>query len=309
MKVSKNKFKDKANPYIYISPLMISIAILSLLPILYTIYIGFTNYNLNHMNDYTFVGFENFKEILTGNLKPIFFPVFGWTIVFATLSALGSYIIGLIFALVLNNENMKERNIYKAILIIPWALPATIALITWQGLLNEQYGGINTLLIKLHIISSSIPWMTDVFWARFGIIMVNLWLGFPWMMNICLGALSAIDNTFYEAAEIDGASRFQKFIKITLPSITASSLPLIISSFAFNFNNFGAAYLILAGDPPRVSSQFAGYTDILVSTGYKLTQQFYRYDLSGAFSVLIFIIIGTISFINMKKSGSFKEVD
>jgi arabinogalactan oligomer/maltooligosaccharide transport system permease protein len=305
----KGSILDKIKPYFYLSPALISIILLSLLPILYTIYIAFTNYNINHMENFKIIGFENFKQILTGPLKPIFLPVFLWTIVFAAILTLGNYFIGLFIAMLLNNTNMRERGFYKGLFIIPWALPATIAILSWQGLLNEDYGTINLILRKLNIITTNIPWLTDGNWARVGIILVSLWLGFPYMMNVCLGALSAIPDTYYEAAEIDGANWWQKFTKITLPSLTSSSIPLIISSFSFNFNNFGAAYLITAGGPARLDTPFAGHTDILASAAFKMVNTLFRYDLGAALSILIFILIGTISFFQMKMSGAFEEVD
>lgn len=306
---SQKSFHDKIRPYLYLSPSLVSIFILSFLPIMYTVYVAFTNYSINHINDYSFVGLKNFKDILSGPLKSIFFPVFGWTFIFALITVFGSFIIGLIIALVLNNPNMKESGIYKGILIIPWALPGTIAVLSWQGLLNPTYGGVNVTLKALHLITNNIPWLTDPFWARLGIIIVSLWLGFPYMMNVCIGALSSIPNTYYEAADIEGASRWVKFTKITLPSITSSAIPLLISSFAFHFNDFGAAFLITGGGPARMDSAFAGYTDILVSTTYKMAMQQNRYDLGSALSIIIFIVIGTISFLNMKASGAFEEVE
>lgn len=185
---------------------------------------------------------------------------------------------------------------------------STIAILAWQGLLNEQYGGINNLLHALGI-TANIPWMTDALWARIGIIIVNVWLGFPYMMNVCLGGLQAISNDYYEAAKIDGASRFQCFRTITLPLVTKLSIPLVISTFAANFNNFGNIYMITQGGPARVDNQFAGYTDILASTTYKMTTWSNRYELSATFSVLIFLIVGTFTLVNMHMSGAFKEVD
>ncbi|MBL4936046.1 sugar ABC transporter permease [Clostridium sp. YIM B02515] len=306
----KGNFYDRIRGYVYLSPALISIAVLSLIPIIYTIYIAFTNYNINHMEDFKIVGFDNFKQILAGPLKPIFLPVFAWTLAFAIILTLGNYFIGLFIAMLLNNNNMKERGLYKGLFIIPWALPSAIAILSWQGLLNQDYGTINLMLTKLHIISANIPWLTDVTWARVGVIMVSLWLGFPYMMNVCLGALASIPDNYYEAAEIDGANRWQKFVKITLPSLTSSSIPLIISSFSFNFNNFGAAYLITAGGPPKPNTSFAGSTDILASSAFKMIgQPLFRYDLAAALSILIFILIGTISFFQMKMSGAFEEVD
>lgn len=296
----------KAGPYLI--PALVSIFAVTIVPILYTIFISFTNYNMYHLEDYSFVGFGNYLEVLSGSIRKVFLPVLGWTICFAVLSTAGSYAMGLILAILLNNPHMKESRLYRAILIVPWALPATIAILAWQGLLNEQYGGINNMLHALGI-AWNIPWLSDPLWARVGIIIVNIWLGFPYMMNVCLGGLQAISPEFYEAAQIDGASKFQCFKTITFPMVTRLSIPLVISSFAANFNNFGNIYMITQGGPARIDNQFAGYTDILASTTYKMTTWSNRYDLSATFSVLIFIIIGTFTLINMHMSGSFKEVD
>lgn len=186
-------------------------------------------------------------------------------------------------------------------------MPATIAILSWQGLLNESAGGINTLLKMFGI--SGIPWMTNVFWARVGIIIVNLWLGFPYMMNVCLGGLQSIDAVYYEAARVDGATKWQSFKAITFPMVLRLSIPLIVSNFAFNFNNFSNIFMITGGGPARVGSQFAGSTDILASTIYKMTTQSNRYELSATLSVISFLIVGTLTLINLNLSGAFKEVD
>ena len=300
--------KKSKKAYLYMAPALISIVIVTCLPIVYTVILSFTNYNMYHLNDFSYVGFKNYVTVFTGNLKNVFFPVLGWTVSFAILSTLGSYSMGLLLAILLNNKHMKESKIYRALLIVPWALPSTIAILAWQGLLNEQYGGINNLLQLLGA-GCNVPWLSDPFWARVGIIIVNVWLGFPYMMNVCLGGLQAISTDYYEAAKIDGATRFQCFCKITLPMVTRLSVPLVISTFASNFNNFGNIYMITQGGPARIDNQFAGYTDILASTTYKMTTWSNRYELSATFSVLIFVIVGTLTLLNMRLSGSFKEVD
>lgn len=302
------RIKDNSRAIPYLTPALLSILVVTCIPILYTVFISFTNYNMYHLNDFTWIGLDNYLTVFSGSLKEVFFPVLGWTVCFAVISTLGSYALGLGLAILLNNPKMKEAKIYKAVLIIPWALPSTIAILAWQGLLNEQYGGINNLLHAIGI-SANIPWMTDAFCARTGIILVNVWLGFPYMMNVCLGGLQAISNDYYEAARIDGATRFQCFKRITLPLVTKLSIPLVISTFAANFNNFGNIYMITQGGPARVDNQFAGYTDILASTTYKMTTWSNRYELSATFSVLIFVIVGTFTLINMRASGAFKEVD
>lgn len=300
--------KNNPKAYLYLLPALLSILFVTCLPIVYTVFISFTNYNMYHLTDFSFVGLENYLTVFSGSLKNVFFPVLGWTVCFAVISTVGSYGMGLILAILLNNRHMKESKIYRAVLIVPWALPSTIAILAWQGLLNEQYGGINNLLHAIGI-GWNIPWLTNAFFARAGIIIVNIWLGFPYMMNVCLGGLQAISDDYYEAAKIDGATKFQCFRRITLPMVTKLSIPLVISTFASNFNNFGNIYMITQGGPARVDNQFAGYTDILASTTYKMTTWSNRYELSATFSVLIFIIVGAFTLMNMHMSGAFKEVD
>ena len=162
--------KKNALGYTYLAPALISILLVTCLPIIYTVILSFTNYNMYHLTDYTFVGLENYLTVFSGSIKNVFFPVLGWTICFALLSTAGSYVMGLILAILLNNPHMKESKIYRAVLIVPWALPSTIAILAWQGLLNEQYGGINNLLHTIGI-AWNVPWLTNPFWARAGLIL------------------------------------------------------------------------------------------------------------------------------------------
>ncbi|EOU1477938.1 sugar ABC transporter permease [Clostridium perfringens] len=303
------RLKDTIKAMPYLLPAVISILIFTIFPIIYTVVIAFTDYTMYSQGNIKFVGFANFIEVLTGPFKDVFLPVFGWNIIFAVVSTAGTFFLGLIVAMAVNNPNIKEKSVYRAILIIPWALPATVAILSWQGLLNGSYGAINNLLLNLHLISNPIPWLTDPTWARVALIIVNIWLGFPYMMNVCLGALGAIPDSYYEAADVDGASKWLQFRKITLPSLAQISYPLLISSFAFNFNNFGSAFLITKGGPPRMATQFAGYTDILASVNYKLSTQFGRFEIASAISIIIFLILGTISYYQMKLSGQFEEVE
>ena len=305
----QKRLKDTIKAMPYLLPALISIIIFTIIPIVYTVVIAFTDYTMYSQGHIKFVGFANFIEGLTRPFKEVFLPVFGWNIIFAVVSTAGTFFLGLIVAMAVNNPNIKEKSVYRAILIIPWALPATVAILSWQGLLNGSYGAINNLLLNLHLISNPIPWLTDPTWARVALIIVNIWLGFPYMMNVCLGALGAIPDSYYEAADVDGASKWLQFRKITLPSLAQISYPLLISSFAFNFNNFGSAFLITKGGPPRMATQFAGYTDILASVNYKLSTQFGRFEIASAISIIIFLILGTISYYQMKLSGQFEEVE
>ncbi|WP_168120367.1 sugar ABC transporter permease [Paenibacillus sp. HB172176] len=300
-----NKAKHNLTAYTYLSPALISIFVLTFLPVAYTVYISFTNYNMYHLDSYDFVGWRNYETLLQGSIKNVFFSVLGWTVGFALLSTVLAYAVGMGLAVLLNNPLMRESGIYRSILIVPWALPATIAILSWQGLLNEQYGGINHLLETFGI--AGVPWLTDVFWARAGIILVNVWLGFPYMLNVCMGGLQSISPVFYEVASVEGASRWYAFRRITLPLMLKVSLPLVVASFAANFNNFGNIYMITQGGPAKVNSQFAGSTDILASMVYKMTTWSNRYDLAATLSIFIFLIVGVLTLVNLRLSGAFKE--
>ncbi len=300
------KAKSNLTAYGFLSPALISIFLLTFLPVVYTIFTSFTNYNMYHLDNFDMVVWKNYDTLLRGSIKNVFLSVLGWTLCFAFLSTVLSYSVGIGLAVLLNNPLLKESGIYRAVLIIPWALPATIAILSWQGLLNEQYGGINHLLAFFGI-ADGIPWMTNAFWARVGIILVNIWLGYPYMLNVCLGGLQSISPTFYEVANVEGASKWYAFRKITLPLLVKVSIPLVVASFAANFNNFGNIYMITQGGPARVNSQFAGSTDILASMVYKMTTWSNRYDLSATLSIFIFLIVGTLTLINLKLSGAFRE--
>ncbi|MEG1481175.1 carbohydrate ABC transporter permease [Clostridium sp.] len=307
MSKKKATGKDNLRALKFTAPTLTSMLILTVFPIVCTIIIAFTNYNIKTINKgFSFVGLKNFKDVLFGPLKEVFIPVFIWTIISATVITLGGFIVGLIYALVLSNKNMKESAIYKGFLVIPWALPAAIVTISFTGLLNSEYGAINSLLMNFNLITEPIMWLTEAGPARLAVLAISIWLGFPYMMNVCIGALAAIPETYYEAASIDGASVVQKFFKITLPSLANTAFPLLIGSWSFNFGSFTAAFLLLGGGPVRPDSPFAGYTDVLGSAAYKMTTQFGRFDLGAALSIILFIIVGTIAFFQMRASGQFK---
>lgn len=305
----RKKRKIQWIAYGYLSPALISISVLSILPIIYTVYIGFTNFNQMHFQSYSFVGLKNFKELLNPHnpMSTVFFPTLLWTVEFAVVTTLLNYFVGLLLAILLNNKNMKEAAIYRSLLIIPWAIPALITMLAWQGLLNDDYGQINALLHSIGL--PRVPWLQDPFWAKMAIFMVNLWAGFPYMMTVSLGALQAVPGELYEASAIDGATWIKQFRYVTVPAIWKITLPLLIPSFAFNFNNFNAVYLLTTGGPARSTNQFVGHTDILASAAYKMTLTFNRYDLASAISIILFIIVAILSFLQMKYTKAFEEVD
>ena len=258
------------------------------------------------------VGLENFLRIFTDKrISGPFMNIFVWTIMWSLFSVLLSFLIGLVFALALNNERLRGRNVYRTLLIIPWAVPYFISVLTWKnGILNETYGILNKIILPF-LGLDPVKWFNDQYWAKLACIIVNTWLTFPYMMTISLGALQSIPDELYEVAAIDGAGKWQNFRHITFPLLLTVVAPLLISSFAFTFNNFTLIYLLNSGGPPMVGATTpAGHTDILISYVYKLAFEGrgQEFGFASAISVIIFVLVGGISLLNFKISGAFEEI-
>lgn len=280
-----------------------------ILPGILTIYYSFTNYSLKHFSDWHLIGVGNYQRILVGSAKGELWSVLGWTGIWAVVSTFVSLGIGILLALLLNNKNIRERNIYRMLLILPWALPSTITLLTWRGLLNSSFGPINRFLATFGI--ANIPWLTDPLMAKVTCLLVNFWISFPFMMITCLGALQAIPEELYDAGKVDGASSWKSFWKITFPLMSSSTLPLLVSGFAMQFVNFGVIFLLTEGGPFTKTSTLSGATDLLSTYMYKMAffSSNFDYGMSAACGVLLFMIVGTITWVNAKLSKSFEEVD
>lgn len=300
--------------YGYITPAIAAMVVASFVPLAFTIYVAFTDWNQYHPDlvvGFHYVGFRNFIDVIQ-SLQGEFLGVLIWTLAFAALSTAINFSLGMGLAFLLNNPHMRERNLYRTLLIVPWAIPGTIMTIAWTGLLNQDFGAVNNLLSYVNlgpIHLGATPWLTDPFWARVAVIMVNAWAGYPFMMTANLGALQSISTDLLEAAEVDGAGVWTRFRRIVLPLLRSATLPLTISTFAYNLNNFGAIYLLTQGNPVTAVGSQAGATDILPTYTYKLALQYSSYGVACAYSFLIFIIIGGLSFINMKYSRAFEAVD
>ncbi|CAB4783216.1 unannotated protein [freshwater metagenome] len=246
-----------------------------------------------------FSGIDNFKALaLDKKLRDPFIKVFIWTIAFAFLSVGTTFAVGMALALALEAP-IKFRRFYRGFLILPYAIPSFMSILIWRGLFNKEYGAINTLL------GLNIDWFDKPWLARFAVILVNLWLGFPYMYLIGSGALQSIPSELEEAASIDGASEKQTFYTIKLPLLLQILGPLLIASFAYNFNNFNIIYLLTGGGPTNaIDGEVAGATDILISYAYKTAfgSNFQDLGLSSAISMVMFVIVGTMSMYTLKKS-------
>lgn len=258
------------------------------------------------------VGMNNFKKIVTSrNITAPFLYVFMWTIVWSAFSVISSFAMGLALALVFNASDFKGKYIYRTLFILPYAIPAFVSVLMWNGFLNKDFGVINNLLKTTFHVAENIPWTMDGTLAKISCLVVNLWLSFPYFMIISLGALQSIDSSMYEAADVDGATPIQQFLSITLPLLLIALGPMLVGSFAFAFNNFGGIYLLTGGGPTMAAGVLPGHTDILISYTYKLAfgPQDKDYGLASSIAIIVFLIIGTITFLNFKFTGTFKEVD
>jgi len=278
----------------------------TLIAIGWTVYISFTNYSLYHFLSFQWIGIDNYKSIFTALDAHSFGTTLIWTISFSIIATLTAFLIGLGLALLLNDTQLRERNVYRTLLIIPWALPAAVSILAWSGILNSDFGYANHFLHSFFGLSP-VPWLTDANWARFSVVMVSTWAGYPFMMTACLGALQSVPDELIEAAKIDGARRFNVFRYVTFPVLRSVVVPLIIATYAYNFtNNFNLVYLLNAGGPAVVGSQ-AGATDTVLSYSYKLTLTYQRYGIAAAVAVTVFAIVGATWLIQTVLTGAFKE--
>ena len=259
------------------------------------------------------VGFANYAKIFGDEkLRGPLLKIFSWTVIFALASVLSTFILGLALAFLFNDERIRFRKVYRAIMILPYAFPAFLSAYVWKGMFNTEDGFINNAILHLEK-GQMIPWLTEEGPARWAVLLCNLWLGFPYMFLITTGALQAIPGELTESAKIDGASPWQQFRLIKLPLLLISLAPLLISSFAFNFNNFTIIYLITGGGPTGDAALLvdAGGTDILISFVYKIAFSSgvgADYGLASAFSVLIFFIVGGLSAIGFRRTKFLEEM-
>lgn len=255
------------------------------------------------------VGFDNFARAFTEqSIRAPFFGVLIWTFVFAFLSVATTFIMGLFVAIVFNDPRMKSKKYYRVIMILPYAFPGFLSALVWAGMMNQEFGFLNVVLFG----GADIPWLTNEWLAKFSILLVNLWLGFPYMFLICTGALQAIPDELQEAARVDGASAWQVFRNIKLPLLFVAVAPLLIASFAYNFNNFSLIYMLTGGGPRDATAAVnVGATDILITMVYKVAfvGSTADYGLASAFSIIIFILVATISVIAFRRTKALEEIN
>lgn len=328
--------------YIVSAPALLMVLFFTLIPFIFTFMLAFTNYAYKiklGLHLISWVGFDTFQFLA---LDPAWLLIFGqiflWTILWAFMSSFTVYGLGFINAMVVESPLVKGNKIWRGLLIIPWALPQLITLMVFRnvfdkdGLMNQFLFGtgmMENMSAFLYTIGLQGQQDSPIFWftqpyngnlAKAVVLMVNLWMGAPYHMMMIIGVMATIPREMYEAAEVDGATGFQRFRFITLPMVLAATVPALIMTFAFNFNNFGAVFFLTGGGPSWpydqipdsmriLSGSLPGQTDILISWIYKLTftKDFEQYNVASVYSILIFLVVGAFSVYNMLKSKSFRE--
>jgi ABC-type sugar transport system permease subunit len=257
------------------------------------------------------IGFDNFRNFfINPALRGPLVALVVWNFAFAILSLFLNFALGLGIAVLFNDPHFPFKKLIRSLLIIPYTVPALITILIWRGMMNPELGVISRTLESL--IGWSPPWFTDGWWAKIAILLVNLWLSYPYFMLICSGALQSIPHELTEAATVDGASSWQRFWRITLPLLLVAVGPLLIASFIFNFNNFNLIYLFNAGGPPMANTPTpAGHTDILISYVYNLAFAGTRgvdYGFASAITIVIFSIVAVITLFQFRYTRMWEEV-
>jgi arabinogalactan oligomer/maltooligosaccharide transport system permease protein len=257
------------------------------------------------------IGVGNYTNILSNaRIRTPFLRVLSWNVAFAALSVLTTFALGLGLAMALQDESMRGRSWYRSIYILPYAVPGFLSIFIWRGLLNAQFGQVNGVLQGIGL--PAVNWLGDPRWAMGAVLLVNLWLGFPYMFLISSGALTSIPQELLEAARVDGASPVRSFRSITLPLLLVSTAPLLIGSFAFNFNNFILIYLLTSGGPPLTGFDVpVGATDLLISFTFRLAQSAGRgnqFGLSSAIVVVIFLVLATVSAFSFRLTKRLEDI-
>jgi maltose/maltodextrin transport system permease protein len=251
-----------------------------------------------------YAGWSNFAKVLTDpKIRGPFLQIFVWTVCFAALTVVFTLAVGLVLASLLQWEMVRGKAFYRLMLILPYAVPAFISILVFKGLFNQSFGEINLMLDSLFGVRPD--WFSDPTLARSMILMVNTWLGYPYMLLLCMGLLQAIPRDLYEASAMDGATPVDNLLKITLPLLIKPLAPLLIASFAFNFNNFVLITLLTRGGPDILGTTTpAGTTDLLVSYTYRIAFQDsgQNFALAAAIATLIFIVVGAMAWLNLKLS-------
>jgi arabinogalactan oligomer/maltooligosaccharide transport system permease protein len=296
-----------ALPIMLLTPAVIGLLVLYVYPLLWELNVSFTKMGIRNFVDPgflgltsdppIFVGFQNYIDVFT---KPVlkqtsFYQLFAQTLIWTAVNVFFHVILGVLLALMLNRR-LRGRTLYRAFLILPWAIPAFASLQIWRTEYNYQYGAVNQLLGLVGI--APVQWLSDPIWNFIAMIITNVWLGVPFMMVITLGGLQSISHDYYEAAEIDGASTVQSFRSITVPLLKPVLVPAVLLGTFLTFNNILVPFFINQNELET--------SDILVTALYRAAFQFSRFGFAAAFAFVIFAILLVFTVFYVRKTNALK---
>jgi len=299
---------DRGFPYFIVVPSFILLALTVIFPLLFMVSLAFTDFNLYNSPPahlLHWIGFDNFKALFTDPLwSKSLTSVLSWTVVWTLVATTLQIALGFFLAVVINDARVRFKKIIRTVFILPWAVPSFMTALIFSAMFNDNFGAVNRDIFS-HF-GVLIPWLTDPFWARVAIIFVQIWLGFPYIFTLFTGVLQSISKDWYEAADVDGGTRWQKFRHITLPHAMYATAPLLIMQYSYNFSNFNIIYLFNKGGPP-VPGQNSGATDILISWVYTLTFQQNNYKMAAAISIIMGLVVAIFALYQFRRTRAFKE--
>jgi arabinogalactan oligomer/maltooligosaccharide transport system permease protein len=292
---------------------IVGILCFTIIPLGFMILIAFTSYDKNHQppgNLFDWVGLDNFFAMFSrgGTLANTFWPVLGWTIIWAIFATFTCYILGMLLAILINRRGTRFKSFWRFLFVMSIAVPQFVSLLTMRTIFNTN-GPVNAMLRNIGAIGAtqSIPFFTDPTLAKVMIICINIWIGVPFTMLTTTGILMNIPKDLYEAAKVDGANAVVTFFKITLPYMLFITTPTLITTFVGNINNFNVIYLLSGGGPESIDFYYAGKTDLLVTWLYKLTITNKDYNIGAVIGIIVFIILATLSLLTYRHTGSYKD--
>ncbi len=285
----------------------------TILPIIFMICVAFTNYDYTHQAPsklFTWVGLTNFKNLLGfggAGFGSTFVKVLIWTLIWAFFATFLNYFLGMAVAILINKKGIKLKRLWRTILVMTIAIPQFVSLLYVSKLFASD-GLINGLLLKWGVISQALPFWTNPMWTKVTIIVINCWVGIPYVMLICTGILMNIPEDLYESARMDGANPMQMFRKITLPYMLFVTGPYLLTSFTGNLNNFNVIYLLNGGSPNTMAmTGNAGTSDLLITWLYKMTVNNTNYSMAAVIGIMVFVVTAVISLVVYGMLPSVKD--
>lgn len=295
-------------PYILTGPGLLMLIFVVIFPLLFMGFLAFTDYTLMNSppgNLLNWVGFDNFSSLLTVPMwRNTFISVLSWTLIWTFVATTLQISLAMYLAVIVNDPRVRFKKFFRTFLILPWAVPGFVTILIFTAIFNDNFGALNQDIL-IPFFDIAIPWLSDPFWSRIALIGIQVWLGFPFVFALFTGVLQSVSSEWYEAADMDGASKLQKFKKITFPHVMFATAPLLIMQYAGNFNNFNLIYLFNQGGP-AVRNQNAGGTDILISWVYDLTFEKQQFGMAAAISIILGLIVAVFAFFQFRRTSSFK---